>query len=326
MHEYAKGVKAMQRAGEICRLLYGEDSEKNATCLRQLSEVQRGNRKTDKAKRLTNAALTIMEQLGLKDTESYGAIVSEMARCHLAEDRAMEALLFFQKALTILLKFKEGKHYPGVLQGMSLCYERLGDLVNGEKYAVKAVEAAKESFGENHPDYAVECENLGTYMFRQQKLKEAVAAFETALKVYRKTLGETHQTTVKMIRLLGHAQQDDDPFTSFHHLPVRRPLLPRPPSLAAAAASTSSPSTLAIAAAAPPASPTPPTTIPASSTTAISKILVKELPACPTCGTKSVQMMMCTQCRGVYYCNRQCQKADWKNHKINCIRRGGGEN
>ncbi|XP_021949945.1 uncharacterized protein LOC110847325 [Folsomia candida] len=32
----------------------------------------------------------------------------------------------------------------------------------------------------------------------------------------------------------------------------------------------------------------------------------------------NVQLMCCAQCRGVAYCNKICQKLDWKNHKAHC--------
>lgn len=38
---------------------------------------------------------------------------------------------------------------------------------------------------------------------------------------------------------------------------------------------------------------------------------------CATCGKVAVKA--CTQCQRVVYCNRDCQKADWKQHKKSCF-------
>ena len=39
--------------------------------------------------------------------------------------------------------------------------------------------------------------------------------------------------------------------------------------------------------------------------------------ACASCGLSPANLR-CTQCKGVYYCSRDCQKANWKSHKAAC--------
>lgn len=38
---------------------------------------------------------------------------------------------------------------------------------------------------------------------------------------------------------------------------------------------------------------------------------------CRSCGDPARQQ--CLRCRGVWYCDRECQKADWKQHKLDCV-------
>lgn len=47
---------------------------------------------------------------------------------------------------------------------------------------------------------------------------------------------------------------------------------------------------------------------------------IEEIPEdsgpCPPCG--KIATTKCTGCKNVYYCNRTCQKKDWKTHKPSC--------
>ena len=40
---------------------------------------------------------------------------------------------------------------------------------------------------------------------------------------------------------------------------------------------------------------------------------------CNTCNNKATKV--CSKCKRVHYCSRNCQKKDWKVHKYKCIKR-----
>lgn len=114
------------------------------------------------------------------------------------------------------MRYKQDRAYSHLLHGIALCYERLSDLTKALKYQLDACEAAKVTWNAEHPDFAREMENLGTLYFRLKRVSDSAAAFETSLAVYRKTLGESHTTTLKLIKLLGHTQDETaDPFLSY---------------------------------------------------------------------------------------------------------------
>lgn len=39
---------------------------------------------------------------------------------------------------------------------------------------------------------------------------------------------------------------------------------------------------------------------------------------CQTCGTAKEQTFACSACKSTHYCSRECQKLDWKDHKLTC--------
>ena len=43
------------------------------------------------------------------------------------------------------------------------------------------------------------------------------------------------------------------------------------------------------------------------------------VPSCAVCDKSDSPLKKCSQCSSVFYCSVDCQKADWKSHKSNCI-------
>jgi hypothetical protein len=39
---------------------------------------------------------------------------------------------------------------------------------------------------------------------------------------------------------------------------------------------------------------------------------------CANCGNTTGPLSACSQCKQVFYCSKECQKSDWKSHKLNC--------
>lgn len=42
-------------------------------------------------------------------------------------------------------------------------------------------------------------------------------------------------------------------------------------------------------------------------------------PYCRFCKLEDVKLLSCARCKRAQYCNKECQTADWKNHKNSCI-------
>ena len=49
-----------------------------------------------------------------------------------------------------------------------------------------------------------------------------------------------------------------------------------------------------------------------------SKAILPKSATCENCKGREKKMMVCGQCRQAYYCSRECQKKNWKEHKKIC--------
>jgi len=49
--------------------------------------------------------------------------------------------------------------------------------------------------------------------------------------------------------------------------------------------------------------------------------LLEPMNCCPQCWTKNTgdKKKYCTRCKAVFYCSKECQRNDWKEHKRDCI-------
>lgn len=43
---------------------------------------------------------------------------------------------------------------------------------------------------------------------------------------------------------------------------------------------------------------------------------------CKVCSKTAIDMQICSACKSVHYCSRDCQKLDWKSHKTACFQLG----
>ena len=46
--------------------------------------------------------------------------------------------------------------------------------------------------------------------------------------------------------------------------------------------------------------------------------MADEVGKCAVCGVESSVLQRCSRCKGTFYCGRECQRADWKAHKLKC--------
>ena len=45
----------------------------------------------------------------------------------------------------------------------------------------------------------------------------------------------------------------------------------------------------------------------------------KDISVCANCGFEGTNLLRCSRCKLVHYCDKTCQKNHWKKHKKYCI-------
>mmetsp|Transcript_89661 Transcript_89661/g.187274 ORF Transcript_89661/g.187274 Transcript_89661/m.187274 type:complete len:95 (-) Transcript_89661:654-938(-) len=43
-----------------------------------------------------------------------------------------------------------------------------------------------------------------------------------------------------------------------------------------------------------------------------------ELQHCALCNLQKATLLKCSRCRRIVYCSAECQRADWKSHRLAC--------
>lgn len=51
------------------------------------------------------------------------------------------------------------------------------------------------------------------------------------------------------------------------------------------------------------------------------KVVIPKSATCKNCKGREKKMMVCGQCKQAFYCSKECQKKDWKQHKKSCASR-----
>ena len=68
----------------------------------------------------------------------------------------------------------------------------MGRYDKAEQFFIEAIEIAKNSIGENDPDYAIYCNDLGTLYIMMNQFVKAEPLLVNATAIWLKTSGEIH--------------------------------------------------------------------------------------------------------------------------------------
>jgi CHAT domain-containing protein len=105
-----------------------------------------------------------------------------------------EALQHAERALPLVIREFGAEHEQVAIQTytLALISERLGNLVNAERYYTQSLRLREKVYGQESPAVAMGLESLGNIHVRQKRLDAAEPLFQRALKIRQDAIGPNH--------------------------------------------------------------------------------------------------------------------------------------
>lgn len=121
-----------------------------------------------------------------------------------ANPLAYSWLIEVGEALLQRIDYEGDKKSEGVMWNTlyNLCYE-LGDYPRALECAKEDLRLAKESAGEEHPNYLISLNNLGLLYYKLDNYAEALPLYQEALQKWKRVLGEEHPSYITALNNLA---------------------------------------------------------------------------------------------------------------------------
>jgi tetratricopeptide (TPR) repeat protein len=207
LNDYKAALQHEQRNVELVQRLHGTRSLQHARALKGLCMVHAGLEAFPAARKAISDALIIMDELGLQQHEEYGSLLAELGGLDREQERPLEALVIYEKAKAVLLRFKEGNEYGALLNEMAICHKKLHQWNEAVACHKKAVEHTLNLDGPTHPEYATALSNLALLFANLKQYEEAIPRYEEVLAIQQRVFGEKHERTLQTAKDLAEAQQ-----------------------------------------------------------------------------------------------------------------------
>jgi len=171
--------------GHISEAKESNDDSARITLLNELIGFYRDMSQYEKSLKCCEEVLTLMEQLGLKDSIPYATTLINVANALRASGKSKEAKAFFEQVFVIY----EGKldtkdfRYASLYNNMSLMYQELNQYEKACDCLEKALSIA-ECYEEARIEVATTHTNLATSLMKLNRLEEAMTHLNAALSVF----------------------------------------------------------------------------------------------------------------------------------------------
>jgi tetratricopeptide (TPR) repeat protein len=316
---YDEADATMQRALTMQEQLLGPNHEEVSETLSHMGDscIKQGNYR--RAKGLLKRAVAIAElhvvpnqypQKLSRALTSLAAVYRALKDYALAESMA-------EQSLALEEQFK-GPHHPDVAVGLASvagCLRSRGKLREAVPLMGRVLAINERVYDSRHPELATTLRNLGLLYFELGDFARAKSLQERALIIVEQAFGPQHLSVARcLVTLASIARQSGD-------LAPAKAWFEQALSIYQTQLGRTHPDTAHILrdlAALATISGRPRQAAALTQRAATAAVAATHQP-CGWCGTMDVHASKkCGQCQAVWYCNEECQREAWKEHKHHC--------
>jgi hypothetical protein len=225
------------------------------------------------------------------------------------QGKCKEALVYFEKAKDVLVKFKHREDYITLLFLLSKTYPRLNLWTEALKCINESIELTFGLYGDNCLLYALSIYHYAMFHFNLKQYEEAISRFEKAHVIFVKEYGLKDKNTIEASEFIAKTRE--------HLLNPHRELIEVNHNFRMCSSCKIIKEDM-------------------DSCTACFKVSycdkdcqLKDWPnhksscrVCLQCSNildRDSNILRCSRCKKVQYCSEECQKIHWKEHKLACI-------
>lgn len=326
--EPAKALPHVRREVQLAEQLYGPAGVQGADARSDLGSVLASVGRLDEAAHEIRAALAIMEGRGDTHGRVYGATLMAMAAVEHARDHWALELEWLLRAEPVLRQFHERPNYAALIANMAMCYHRLRRPEQARAKHLEGLALVLKVRGAEHPEYATALGNFAVFFADLKLFDAAIAPMEQAVRIRALVVGRQHPLTTTYQGLLNVWYQNAASEPLVHslgtrwllcahcnHFIDRELLLVQGVELRACNACDK------VAYCSDSCIQAHHVQHVCGQPRAVRRKFVDVLASncCNYCLCTKAQQR-CAACKTVQYCDAQCQRADWEQHKPVCAR------
>ena len=192
--KYKKSLEFQEKAFDIRKEIYGENSEDTAKSYDLLSSIYQDMGELPKALEYQNKALKLREEVLGDKHPSLATSYNNISMIYKAMGELPKALEYQNKALKLREEILGDKH-PSLAtsyNNISLIYQDMGDLPKALEYQNKSLKLREEIQGDKHPSLATSYNNISMIYKAMGDLPKALEYQKKDLEITKEILGDKH--------------------------------------------------------------------------------------------------------------------------------------
>ncbi len=204
LEKFEKAKHHIERALEINRTLYPDDSVHTAESIAELAEIERANGDMRSAEEHSLEAVEMFRRLHRR-TRMFAIALNIRGMTLVQTARYAEAEEYLKEAMAVWVEVRGKDHIEvaGAKQNLGMLYMASGRETEAEKLFEESAEVFRSRLGPSHPYVGIAMNNLGAIAFRRGDIDAAERLLTGALEIRRGFFGPDSTEYIDGLSNLG---------------------------------------------------------------------------------------------------------------------------